>query len=110
MRLIEANPLIEFFEQKRIEWFDLDIGASTAYDIAKQAVEETETVEAIPIKWIEVWKKHNDFHSRSTSQIVNKLIKDYRNAKPSIVEQLEQEARVLDALRETFEETDNEPD
>ena len=44
MRLIKAEPLMEFFGQKRIEWFDLDIGASTAYDIAKQAVEEEPTV------------------------------------------------------------------
>ena len=36
------------------------------------------TVEAIPIEWLETWKKANDFHSRSSSQIVNKIIKDYR--------------------------------
>lgn len=52
-RLIDAEPLIKFFEQKRIEWFDLDIGTSTAYDIARQAVEEAPTVEAIPIEWLE---------------------------------------------------------
>lgn len=39
---------------------------------------DTPTVEAIPIEWLKAWSKANDFHSRSSSQIVNKIIKDYQ--------------------------------
>jgi len=64
MRLIDADALLKGEEDHKM--------------ISTHLVWNSPTVEAIPIEWLEAWKKENDFHSRSTSQIVNKIIKDYR--------------------------------
>lgn len=71
MRLIDADYLLEYFEQKQIEWVDLDIGTSFAYGIAKQTVEEAETVEAIPIEWINRAEKDKAYQQYDWSEILS---------------------------------------
>lgn len=53
MKLIDAEPLIKKFEQNRKEFIDIEPEASFAYEIARQALEEAPTVEAMPIEWLE---------------------------------------------------------
>ena len=55
MRLIDAESLIEYFEQRQMERMDFDPDGSFAYLMAKQAVQEAATVDAEPVRhghWI----------------------------------------------------------
>lgn len=64
MRLIDAEPLIEYFERCRIERIDFDPDGSFAYLMAKQAVKEEVTAEAIPIEWLEEQAKDTTYQHR----------------------------------------------
>jgi len=76
MKLIDAEPLIGKFEQNRQEFIDIEPEASFAYEIARQALEEAPTVEAIPIEWIIKWNE--DYAPRDYREMTEDMIADWR--------------------------------
>ena len=78
MRLIDADALLQNCKDNITDIFKDDDERAAVFGFCSLITETSYTIEAIPIEWLITWKKDNDYHSRSSSQIVNKIIKDWR--------------------------------